>query len=122
MKLKHREIKPLREELLKRQNNRCLLCEQSLTIEDAVLDHNHKTGAIRGTIHRNCNLYIGKMENNLQRNKITFEMLQNILNNFIVYIQRDEGYIHPTYKTPEERKMAYKKKKKKTPKPKKKSY
>ena len=103
MRLKPKDIKQYREQYHKEQNGICPLCQEPIELSDAVLDHRHSDGYIRGTIHRNCNLYIGKMENNLARNKITRNRLKNILNNFIEYIDSNKDVIHPTYRTPEEK-------------------
>lgn len=105
MRLKPKDIKQYREQYHKEQNGICPLCQEPIELSDAVLDHRHSDGYVRGTIHRNCNLYIGKMENNLTRNKITRDRLKNILNNFINYIDSNKDVLHPTYRTPEEKKL-----------------
>lgn len=112
MKLKQKDIKILREQLVSAQNHTCALCCEYLAKEDAVLDHRHSDGKIRQAIHRGCNLYLGKLENNIKRNKITPSMLHNILKNAEQYMQTTRDEIHPTYFTPEEKKA---KRKKKTP-------
>ena len=114
MKLKYSQVKPLRESLLKEQANVCALCQQTI-IDDAVLDHDHSTGAIRGVLHRGCNALLGKIENNMARNKVDLGRLSKIAENLIAYIVDNpkSEFLHPTFKTTEERKMAYKKKRKK---------
>lgn len=113
MKLLYREVKTHREELLKRQGFRCALCGDEID-DDAVLDHCHKTGKIRKVLHRGCNAMLGKIENNLARNKMTSVRLSQFALNLVHYVEQEyEDIVHPTYLTPEERKMkAYKKKKK----------
>ena len=103
MKAKLKDIKPLREQFLKEQMNLCALCREPVMPEDAVLDHCHKTGYLRSVLHRGCNCYIGAMENNLARNKITPERLAMILANFQIYKQTTKPILHPTHRTPEER-------------------
>lgn len=103
MRIKPKDIKIYREQYHKEQNGICPLCQEPIHLTEAVLDHRHSDGYIRGTIHRNCNLYIGKMENNLARNKITRNRLKNILNNFISYIDSNKDVLHPTHLTKEER-------------------
>lgn len=46
--------------MLKNQNNRCKLCGSTKKRKDRNLavDHNHKTGKIRGLLCANCNGYI----------------------------------------------------------------
>lgn len=116
MKLKHREIAPLRQRLLNEQNDLCALCTQPI-VDDAVLDHDHTTGNIRCVLHRGCNALLGKIENNMARNRVDLGRLATISNNLIKYLTADarSEFLHPTFKTPEEKKMAYKKKKKKMP-------
>ena len=105
MKLKYSEVKEFREQQLIRQGYCCSLCGEQI-IDDAVLDHDHKTGKIRKVLHRGCNALLGKIENNLPRNRITIERLKGIAHNLIEYLEKDyEDIVHPTYKTPQERKM-----------------
>ena len=102
-RLKPKDIRPAREAAVQEQNRLCPLCEQELRVEDAVLDHCHRTGQIRHALHRHCNMYIGAMENNLVRNRITPEQLKNILKNFQAYITNLKPVLHPTHRTPEEK-------------------
>ena len=111
MKLKYSEVKPLRERLLLEQTGCCALCQQPVS-DDAVLDHCHKTGIIRGVLHRGCNALLGKIENNMSRNRVDLDRLSKIAENLISYIVADakSELLHPTYKTPEEKKLKRKKK------------
>jgi len=113
MKLLYREVKAHREKLLQGQGNRCALCGENI-VDDAVLDHCHKTGKIRRVLHRGCNAMLGKIENNLVRNKMTPARLSQFALNLVHYVEQEyEDIVHPTYLTTEEKKMkAYKKKKK----------
>lgn len=103
-KLKPRDIKPMREQIHAEQLGLCAICNELVQPDEAVLDHCHRTGYIRAVLHRGCNAYIGHMENNMARNRITPERLQSILANFQMYINTHRLIVHPTYKTPEERK------------------
>ena len=106
MKLRHSEVKSHREHLLHLQGYLCALCGDTIS-DDAVLDHCHKTGKIRKVLHRGCNAMLGKIENNLARNKMTSVRLTHFIDNLIDYLTRDyEDIVHPTYKTREERKMS----------------
>lgn len=120
MKIKQKDIKMIREELLKEQSNICPLCLEVITIDKAVLDHNHKTGYIRATLHRGCNAMLGKIENNAVRNLIVD--LPGYLIGAANYIEAPETeLIHPSHRTPEEKlqrtkaraKKAYQRRKKK---------
>lgn len=112
MRLKYAEVKTHRERLLDEQKYCCSLCGE-LIEDDAVLDHDHKTGRIRKVLHRGCNAMLGKIENNMPRSRITMRRLESFAANLVKYLEQEyEDVVHPTYRTPEERKMAYKKKKK----------
>lgn len=110
MKLPYSQVKPLREQLLIQQSGHCALCREPV-IDDAVLDHDHDTGLIRGVLHRGCNAMLGKIENNMPRNRIDLQRLSILAENLIKYLTADakSEFLHPTYKTPEERKMKKKK-------------
>ncbi len=103
-KLKQRDIAPLREQLLVEQEHVCLLCQEVIEQNKAVLDHDHKSGHIRGVLHRGCNSLLGKIENNLARNLITPSRLSQILKNLERYSQTQRPEIHPTYKPPKQKK------------------
>jgi len=105
MKLKYSEVKTHREQQLIKQNNCCALCGD-VVVDDAVLDHCHKTGRLRKVLHRGCNSMLGKIENNMPRSKMTMNRLEVFAGRLIEYIKTQHtDIIHPTYKTKEERKM-----------------
>jgi hypothetical protein len=108
-RIKPRDIKALREKLLEEQRGLCAICHEHVTPDEAVLDHCHKTGYIRAVLHRGCNAYIGHMENNQLRNRITPERLAHILANFETYVNTHRLILHPTFRTQEERKESAKK-------------
>lgn len=65
-RMKAREVAELRARLQAQQGDKCAICSGKFYDKmplDPVLDHNHKTGAIRGVIHRGCNSLLGKVEN-----------------------------------------------------------
>lgn len=109
-KLKSSEIKALREELLRQQNFRCALSDVELTAQRAVLDHAHDSGRIRAVLDRGVNSLLGKIENGMKINRIDTLMLENICRNLIAYINESQkDLLHPTHRTPEERKQRAKK-------------
>jgi hypothetical protein len=108
-KLKQKEIAEFRVAQLFLQKGCCALCKQPI-IDDAVLDHCHKTGRIRAVLHRGCNSMLGKIENNMPRNKMNIDRLDQFANNLIKYLKDSYAdVIHPTHKTAEEKKDAAKK-------------
>ena len=65
--------------MFKQQKGRCKICNQSETrkikgvIFRLCVDHNHKTGKVRGLLCTRCNLIIGHAKDNM-------EILQNTIN------------------------------------------
>lgn len=104
MRIKRSEISKYRHQILTEQEHKCALCGEIVVSTEAVLDHDHKTGYIRGTLHRGCNAFLGKLENSLAMNKITPERLHTILGNIEFYMNSHRLLVHPTHLTAEERK------------------
>lgn len=105
MKLKYSEIAKYRSQQLGNQASECALCGDMI-FDDAVLDHDHKTGLIRKVLHRGCNSMLGKIENNMPRSKMTQDRLEVFAGRLIEYIKTQHTEcLHPTYKTLEEKKM-----------------
>lgn len=107
IKLKSTQIAATRARLLAEQGGRCALCRLSLTAANAVLDHDHDTGAVRAVLHRSCNAVLGKVENGAVRycvpNLIAFASgLGEYLRSHAVNIS---GLIHPLHKTPDEKRL-----------------
>lgn len=97
MKLKHKDIATQRQQMLALQNNCCGLCLEPI-LDDAVLDHNHKTGELRMVLHRGCNALLGKIENNMPRNRVDIDRLRTFASNLVDYIQtRHTDIIHPRH-------------------------
>lgn len=98
MRLKYTEVQEYRQTQLAEQNYCCALCGE-LIDGDAVLDHDHKTGLIRRVLHRGCNALLGKIENNMARNKMTKTRLATWAINLIAYINTEHtDRIHPKHK------------------------
>lgn len=106
--LKWSEVEELRDRLLKWQNHICPICRKQ--IENPVLDHHHirrvkGTGQIRGVLCRQCNVLLGKMENNCVRYNVNQEDLPFVLENMARYLlKKHEAYIHPS-EAPKEPKL-----------------
>ena len=102
-RIKHKEIAEVREQLLKDSHNTCTLCGCPLDAKDAVLDHCHSSGVIRGSIHRSCNALLGKIENNYKRVGMSELQLLRFLEGTFDYLFTDERYLgddllHPLHK------------------------
>lgn len=101
-RLRPKDIKPYREQYAQEQNNICPLCNKE--IQDPVLEHDHKSGMLRGTTCRKCNSALGAIENAGKRFGIALQDLIQITKNFESHINNTKPILHPTYRTPEERK------------------
>jgi hypothetical protein len=98
VKLKSTAIKSYRLQQLEKQNNCCALCGDVI-IDDAVLDHDHKTGLLRQVLHRGCNSMLGKIENNMPRSRMNKDRLRTFVLNLVGYIETLHTDItHPTHK------------------------
>ena len=60
------------EELFRRQNGKCAIC--GMEVEKLVIDHDHKTGKIRGLLCDSCNWGLGHFKDNPEylRNAIDY--------------------------------------------------
>jgi hypothetical protein len=95
MKITYKEVKTYRENIIKDQVGLCALCEHPL--DNPCLDHDHSNGLIRGVLCRGCNCLLGKIENNMARNRITDDKLNNIVKNLIKYKNTHTELIHPIH-------------------------
>lgn len=106
-RLKTTEVAPTRAEMLEAQGARCAICQLPVAAKEAVLDHDHKTGAVRGVLHRGCNSLLGKIENNAPRYGV--RNVAAFTNGVAAYLRNHmtniTGLLHPTYKTDEEKRL-----------------
>ena len=107
-RIKQSEVKAKRLELYAEQGAKCALCKQPITESEQALDHCHKTGRLRGTLHRGCNALLGQIENNIPRHKLSnTAKLAAFLRNIIPYISQDYSHhpLHYTFRTEEEKRL-----------------
>lgn len=106
MRIKTKEIAGTRTDLLQQQGMLCALCAIDCSA-DPVLDHCHKTGAIRAVLHRQCNAYLGRLENNAARHGVRREELSEFLKCAASYLEthsvNQTGLLHPLHLTAEEK-------------------
>jgi hypothetical protein len=102
-KLKTSQIAAYREQLLQQQQGRCALCDEIIEPGKAVLDHDHKSGHIRGVLHRGCNAMEGVIVNNMARNLMTWARMNKLFERIHVYQQQLQPELHPTHRTAQER-------------------
>ena len=101
-RLKAKDVRPFRLNLLAEQGNCCALCGNPCSFDQAVLDHDHKTGEVRGVLHRGCNTALGKVENATRRYAVP---LSDFARGLGQYLTRSAGVLHPAHRTPEEKKV-----------------
>lgn len=111
--LKSKDLKTLRNKILKENNYTCPILKTPLSENKAVLDHIHKDkktdditefkGVVRNTIHSNANVILGKVENAYKRflSKDLNISLPDLLRSLADYIEKgayNDGslYSHPT--------------------------
>lgn len=108
VRLKTTQVAMQRELLRQTQGNNCALCKMPCSSTEAVLDHDHDTGAVRGTLHRGCNALLGKVENNYKRYGVRH--LAAFCAGLAPYLQlhmtNQTMLIHPTHKTEDEKRLA----------------
>jgi len=104
------QLKEVRNSMTVQQNGRCAICQQPITTkpgQDPVLDHDHKTGAVRAVLHRSCNSLLGKVENNSARFGV--RNLASFLHGTATYLQKHTtnitGMLHSTHLTEDEKRI-----------------
>jgi hypothetical protein len=106
-RLRASQLAVTREQLLSRQGGVCALCRTHCTSRQAVLDHDHKTGAIRAALHRGCNALLGKAENNHARCGVpdVLAWADGIGAYMRAHLTNQTGMLHPSHRTPEEKRI-----------------
>ena len=113
--LKSKDIKTIKQMILEKQGYRCAICGKEITLENSVLDHQHKNkkadpngingdGLIRGVLCQEDNLSEGKIWNSTGRfqGARTPQDRINWLRKLIQYYEAGTyPFIHPTEKVPE---------------------
>ena len=116
LRIKTTDVATVRERQRLAQGNRCAICQLPMTAAEACLDHCHSTSNVRGTLHRGCNALLGKVENNAARYGV--RNIAAFANGIAAYLQLHStnitGYLHPTFKTEEQKRVARNTKARKT--------
>lgn len=114
MRIKNKDIPPLRAEIAKAQEGKCWLCQIELKGDiKACLDHDHRTGLIRGVLCGNCNGIEGKISNLANRAKRTgtrYGFVARVLAYWDAFSNPSHGLIHPKHKTADEKRIRRNKK------------
>ena len=101
MKLKTTQVKPYREKMLAAQNYKCGLCGLPIT-DNPVLDHDHKTGAIRSVLHNACNRFEGIIVHWAKRTGVQVDLetyLLSLIEYHKLHAVNQTGDIHPSHLT-----------------------
>ena len=104
-KIKQKDLPAYRKALWEQQGKRCALSGYTISLAVAVVDHDHKTGHIRGVLHRGVNSLLGKIENNYRRYGLTIPIVRALAPSLAEYITKDYSHmpIYPTHKTEDEK-------------------
>lgn len=102
------------QQLVVRQGKKCAVCNESFKSYDPpVLDHNHKTGYIRGALHRSCNGAEGKVKVKAYRGHKGVDT-DTFLIGLGKYLEKHKtpqvNYIHPDHMTEDQKRLARNKK------------
>lgn len=68
------------ESMYRKQNGACAICEkQNLSGKRLAVDHDHKTGKVRGLLCHRCNYGIGYLKDNLNLLRRAFEYVEGVI-------------------------------------------
>ena len=113
MRIKLSDIPTFRNKIATEQGGKCWLCEIELTKVIPCLVHYHETGHIRGVLCGNCNGIEGKIHNlarRAKRDKTKMEFLDKVMSYWSLFNAHPRTEIHPTHKTPDEKRLRRNKK------------
>lgn len=109
IRLTLKEMPAFKISLLEKQGWRCPLCRINLRYEEPknlCVDHDHKTGFVRGVLCRNCNAMEGKVNTAATRAKRDATALW-WLGNLVQYLQHNldapSNVCYPSHKTDDEK-------------------
>lgn len=113
MRMKAKDIPVLREKIIFQQGGKCCICKIDLRCVTPCLDHDHKSGLIRGVLCTNCNAMEGKIFNVSRRGKrqrTEAEFLKSILEYWEFSNDYPRTEFHPSHRTKDEKRVARNKK------------
>lgn len=97
--------------LLAKQDGKCAICGidlPSAADKDACLDHDHKTGFVRGVLCRNCNGIEGKiynLANRAKRKETVSAWLESLLLYYNTHTLKPTMVEHPSHKNEDEKRL-----------------
>lgn len=112
-KLTRSMVRPYALKLLKEQGGLCPLCGKPIdpTVpKELVLDHDHKTGQVRGVLHRSCNSAEGKVSHaagHWGAKSMDYEAIVSWLKCMVAYLEQPKKeFLYPTFQTEDEKRLA----------------
>ena len=108
IRLTQAALKSWREATWLAQDKRCALTGYTISLAEAVADHDHSTGHLRGVLHRGVNALLGKCENNYRRYGLSLPLLAAMSPPIGAYLTRDysSNPLYPTHRTEDEKREA----------------
>lgn len=107
MRLTAASLSKWRADTLAKQGGNCALCGEPIQAGEAVGDHEHSSGVMRGVLHRGCNAMLGHLENNRPRHKLTsIVRFTRFLSNVVPYLSAkrpDDTPLYPSHRTPDQK-------------------
>lgn len=107
MRLTAKTLPEWRKQTLEAQGGVCAICREAVSAGEAVADHDHKTGQMRGVLHRGCNSMLGVIENNRPRYMLTsIVRLTKFLAGVVQYLytkRPDDTPLYPSHRTADEK-------------------
>jgi len=107
-KLKYSDVAVIRARMLAEQGGKCALTGLPIKPGRDVLDHCHQTGVIRAVLDSGANALLGKVENNAARyGVLELSAFGQGLGRYLAkHATPQTAYLHPTFKTPDEKRLA----------------
>lgn len=109
MRIKSKDVREHRIKMYRAQKGICLLCKTKMTIGEAVLDHDHGTGHLRGVLHTSCNSSEGRIAKAIFRSRAGNKLkdLVDFVHNLKVYWSEDysKNPLHFKHLIPEEKEI-----------------
>ena len=115
IKVRVGQIKALKMLILKEQHYECAICGLNMRKDtsNACLDHDHAEGHIRGVLCRNCNRGEGKVLTQMRtckRGGSGLNWLLMLMQYLVKHQTPQNNWVHPTHKTPDEKRLLRNKK------------
>ena len=108
-RLKTSQVQSVRDKLKVLQGNKCAICGHPFSVRDGpALDHDHKTGVIRGVLHLSCNQAEGRIKSkaSLGHRGISPEKYTIGLGKYLEKHQRPQTkLLHPSHLTEDEKRI-----------------